>query len=113
MRSGFEGNRWEDEYYQSSLRCVDDFSFVQHTFEPGPALVEKAHGTGHSETPFSGQAFDPDRYEVVQGAWDHDHCYVCEFRFEGGYTFWQNTRGIIVCDVCHEYVQSTKQPASE
>jgi hypothetical protein len=56
-----------------------------------------------------GGEFDADELDLVQGRWDHEHCIVCYFRIEPGYTYWQNGDGLIVCDVCHQHVQAEER----
>jgi len=108
MRSGFDGLTWEGEYYTNSLDAIRDFSFVQREFATGPGLVSRSDGSGwKSAAPFTGQAYDASKFDVVDGAWDHDHCYVCEFRLDDGYSYWQNGDGVIVCDTCKDYIMTT------
>jgi hypothetical protein len=33
---------------------------------------------------------DPERFEVVEGGWDHEHCDVCRVTIEDGDPYWPN-----------------------
>jgi hypothetical protein len=51
---------------------------------------------------FKGEAFDEAEFTKVEGYWDHEHCSVCWFDIEDGYTFWSNKGGVtLLCDECH------------
>lgn len=108
MRSGFEGLTWGGEYYTNSLDALRDFTFVQRLFSTGPGLVSRSDGSGWKVTkPHDGKPFDATRFDVVEGAWDHEHCFVCEFKMTDGYSYWQNRDGVVVSDVCKEYIERT------
>jgi len=111
MRSGEPISNWDDEYYQTSLRAIEDFEFTNHVFQTGPALVSRPDGSGwKSGKPYRGQPYDPGQADVVEGSWNHDHCYVCGFRLEPGDSFWANRSGLTLCDVCHDYVDTNLNP---
>ena len=110
MRSGYppESYKWDEEYYQVTLRDLGDLNFVQSEFSPKPALVpRKTRQDGLVETEYNGQPFDSDEFELVARRWDHQHCKSCLFRIEEGYSHWQNETGVILCDECHDYVKRT------
>jgi len=110
MRSGDEHDGWEGEYYQRQLRQISDYNFVQKVFAPGPALVElHPSGKWRESRPFEGEKYDESKYKVVENQWDHEHCYVCDWRIDDDYSYWQNASRIILCDVCHEYIQEKPQ----
>ena len=114
MRSGQPITNWGDEYYQSSLTAIKNFEFTNHVFQDGPALVSRPDGSGwKSGTPYRGQEFDPAKADVVEGAWDHDHCYVCGWRLESGDSYWANRDGVTLCDVCHDYVAANPKPEQQ
>jgi hypothetical protein len=107
-RSGFDltSYNWPDEYYQVTLRTITDFAFTQRTFAPRSALVARHVRDGYrEEVEYHGQPFDASQFELVEGRWDHEHCAVCRFRLEPGHSFWENTTGMLLCDVCHDHVQ--------
>jgi hypothetical protein len=108
-RSGYDpaSYDWSDEYYQVSLREIQDRTFEQRTFLPGPALVARQSHDGYrEEIEYTGQAYDPAAYELVEGRWDHQHCEVCRFKVKTDHTYWQNRAGTIVCDACYDYIRS-------
>jgi len=106
MRSGYEHDGWDGEYYQSSLRNIAKFDFQQKTFMPYAGLVSQ-EGDLRKTVPYTGQDYDELTHTVVPGRWDHEHCYVCGFRIDEGFTYWENSDGLGVCDVCHDYIERT------
>ena len=48
--------------------------WVSEAWAPSPALVLR---TGGEVIQYTGQAFDPARYELRPTGWTHDHCQVC------------------------------------
>ena len=115
MNSGWpaDGRNWRDEYYRIGLDQITDRAFVQLTFSPGPALVEKKPPPGHQAwREYIGQAFDPEEFDLVPNLWDHQHCIVCDFTINPGHTYWRNGQDLIVCDVCHEYVEASMSESS-
>ena len=65
------------------------------------------------EIEYTGQPYDEAKYELVRDRWDHYHCKVCDFRINAGYTYWENASGMLVCDVCHGYIQTVVRPQRE
>jgi hypothetical protein len=67
-----------------------------------PALVQRRGGRVSS---YHGQAFDPEKIDLVHDRWSHDHCLICWFEicdldgyreaFTDGYGRW-------ICAECHE-----------
>jgi hypothetical protein len=95
---------WEDEYYQRPLRALEDFEFVPKVFVAGPAVSTPVRDGLVETEPYVGQGYLPSKQRVVEGAWDHETCYVCEWRIDEGYSYWQNQMGVCVCEVCHDYI---------
>ena len=107
-----EDRDWSSEFYQVSLTCTTDYTFVQKVFSPGPALVARTPKDGLTEfTEYRGQAYDASRYELREGTWDHQPCYICTEEIANGCTYWEHGQGIIICDVCHEHIQSQNRQA--
>jgi len=78
-----------------------------------PLVLAKRPVDGYRlEREYTGGEFDADELDLVQGRWDHEHCIVCYFRIEPGYTYWQNGDGLIVCDVCDEHVHRLDRPVT-
>jgi Leucine Rich Repeat (LRR) protein len=46
---------------------------------------------------------DPERFEVIEGGWDHEHCDVCWLRIDPGdwYTPILRGSGVSACTPCH------------
>jgi hypothetical protein len=111
MNSGYppESYRWNEEYYQVTLRDVGDLDFTQSVFTPKSALVPRQkRPDGLLEQEFNGQAFDPSEFDLVPGRWDHQNCKSCLFRIVEGHSHWQNRTGTLLCDECHDYVMRTR-----
>ena len=51
---------------------------------------------------------DPERFEVIEDGWDHEHCDVCSLRIDPGDWFWPNEEKSIhhieLCETCHRRV---------
>ena len=116
MRSGFDpaSYDWASEYY-SDLADLEASAFIQRVFAAKPALVARAPQSGHRVTEeYIGQPYDADQYDLVIAAWSHDHCRVCRFRLEAGFTYWETSdRAWILCDECHAHVAQRTRGGSE
>jgi hypothetical protein len=66
-------------------------------------------GEWHSSTQYTGQPFDPEEYELVEGGWDHEHCDVCWARVEDGMSYWLNVNPppyVDLCEACYPRVMA-------
>jgi hypothetical protein len=72
-------------------RCT----FIRRVFASCPSLRTKKPmdrdtlppdsrdgGEWYRSTPYTGQPFDSEEYELVEGGWDHEHCDVCWARID-------------------------------
>ncbi len=126
MRSGFKSYEgiWGNPYYDEQFAEIVDHDFTQKVFTGGDALISvrpldpsevpahvkaRFYRDGTVEVPYSGQAFDAEKFRLEKGQWGHEHCYVCQFRIEDAHTFWMNGRGRILCDACHDHYVLGKQ----
>lgn len=60
--------------------------------------------------PFEGQEYDHTRFEVEEGAWDHEHCKACSSDIEPMTLCWVTEPGtpyVLICNSCHDKL--TKQ----
>jgi hypothetical protein len=48
--------------------------WVKKKWQRQPALVRK---DGKAVQLYTGQDYDPKYYDLVQDAWEHDHCGIC------------------------------------
>jgi hypothetical protein len=37
---------------------------------------------------YHGEPFDPARFRIVRGGWDHEHCYLCSAKVLPGEEWW-------------------------
>jgi hypothetical protein len=91
-------------------------SWTRQAWVPRPALRGKGRAGGGLEL-FLGQEFDPNRYELIQDAWSHDHCPLCgeeisdlpHAPYHDGYVH----GGEWICPTCYErWVGSGAPPAA-
>ncbi len=94
----------DDEYYRNELGEITDRQFSQRTFTPHAALLAKEPVNGHRAwSDYHGEPYDTSKYDLVEGAWDHEHCSVCLFSIKNGHRYWENQDRIkLLCDACHE-----------
>lgn len=109
MRSGDFSIPRDGDYYRKEFVEIADRAFVQRTFTSRPALVAKKPVNGHRMfADYDGQAHDESEFDLVEGAWDHDHCSVCWFTITDGFTYWEKTDRIkLLCDACYEAFTNT------
>ena len=106
MRSGYENGYdgiWGNEYYDSEFDEIDDLAFAQKTFASVPALFTRLAEGGRTWQPYHGQEYDKKVSWVEEKGWDHEHCRICQFSIGDGHTYWENTKGQVLCDACHEH----------
>lgn len=101
MRSGFDkyDGIWGNPFYDDVFRGIADLDFTQSVFVERDALVSP----GGNQTLYEGQPFDPTKVTLQKGVWDHEHCLVCRCQIVVKNTFWQNRKGEILCDACHDH----------
>ena len=69
--------------------------FVRATFASYPSLRSIEPGAWdeqnafHVSSPYTGQEYDAEQFEVFDEGWDHEHCHVCNARIEPGDDYWQ------------------------
>lgn len=85
-------------------------TFARRTFASAPELRTLGPGawdedgtTYHVSAPYTGQDYDPARYELVEGGWDHEHCHVCDARIGSGDSYyWSGDPWPLeLCPACH------------
>ncbi len=66
--------------------------------------------TWHLSKPYTGEPFNPEEYELLEGDWDHEHCDVCWAKIVDGISYWSNVgAGIGQVDLCEAcYTRVTK-----
>ena len=60
--------------------------FVRKSFVSYPSLrsIAGSEDGWYVSEPYTGQDYDPDKFWVCEGDWDHEHCYVCNAHIEPG-----------------------------
>jgi hypothetical protein len=104
MKSGQFDAEVSREYFHAAIADIHNHEFVQRTFHPRPALIVKELVNGHRMSKeFKGEIFDPNKFDKVEGHWDHEHCSICWFKIVEGYTYWENKDSVkLLCDACYE-----------
>src|SRR5437879_639251 len=86
-------------------RIVRRLQFVCQRFVAGPSLVDlEPHEAGFvASRPYHGQSFDNTRFRVVEGSWDHEHCFICMVKIEPGAEYWRATppHEVELCLACY------------
>lgn len=81
--------------------------FVHQVFRPRPALrsIEPVEDILEwvKSLPDGDEYIDPEKFEVVEGGWDHEHCDVCFACIEEGDPYWANERpgDVDLCEKCY------------
>lgn len=64
----------EIEYLKDIVPELRQTTFTRLEWKPLPALADKKR---KSFTPYVGQDYDPNFFEVIENGWTHDDCAVC------------------------------------
>ena len=91
--------------------------FVPKGAENDPVLDEVRSRTGMSRwfpqggghrvaILYEGGGYDADRFSLIEGGWDHEHCSRCQATIEPMTLCWVTESGpyILLCSDCHELV---------
>ena len=82
---------WPRDCYKTREPPTDVLAFVDEWQKQGEQFLE-----------------DPERFEVIEGGWDHEHCDVCWLRIDPGDWYWPNEEPSIhqieLCDTCYRRV---------
>ena len=97
------GEGWAGDYVRSKVTELRRFAWIKQDYQPRDLLIER--GTGRVMF-YSGQQYDPERFELGKGAWSLEHCAICRWELsreagtghETGYTNGQDW----LCTVCHD-----------
>ncbi len=71
------GTEWSWADVRLQVEACESTTWTPRRWKPRPALVDRE---GRTATPYGGQPFDPAKTELVEGAWDHDHCEICGWK---------------------------------
>jgi hypothetical protein len=81
---------------------------LRYTRQPYTAedmlLAREPNEAGLFESlPFHGGPFDQERFRLVRGGWDHDHCFICSTSIMPGDEWWaaEPPDEVGLCLECH------------
>src|SRR5579871_238700 len=96
-------SEWEREVAAHKSEALRKCQFVRATFSRSSMLVaiEPTDSGFVPWFPYKGQDYDPSRWRLVPGGWDHEHCFLCMKHILDGGTYWTNT-GRDQIDLCEE-----------
>ncbi|HJZ56975.1 MAG TPA: hypothetical protein VKE74_18545 [Gemmataceae bacterium] len=99
----------EEERAEYRRRLLDECrgrQFVRRTFASYPSLraIEPSEDGWYVSEPYTGQNYDPEKFWVCEGGWDHEHCHVCNATIDPGDEYWQSDEPwpLELCLACHE-----------
>ena len=58
---------------------------------------------------YKGGEYDTEQFTIEKGAWDHEHCTICEAHIESMTLCWVKRTGsyILLCSECHKELNPT------
>lgn len=56
------------------LKYLKQGDWIHQKYKASPALANKSMG---STCQYTGQQYDPEKFEMVKDGWTHDHCDIC------------------------------------
>ena len=68
------GNPWKIKDVFAAVSERIQQSWHREIWKASPALI---HRKGGVSSPYQGQAFDPEKVDLIPGRWTHDHCVIC------------------------------------
>lgn len=105
------------DYRRSRIPALDALEvFVAAYAPPDPVVDEMTSRTGFSRWRpvegghsvlilYEGGGFDPMRFTLRKGAWNHEHCRRCVARIPAMELCWVSTEGFtILCESCHSLI---------
>jgi hypothetical protein len=111
-------------FHESRIPALDALEvFVAEGAERDEAVDELTRRTGFSRwfpvngghrVPilYKGGPYDPKRFTLREGAWDHEHCKRCATTIEPMALCWVSSTGdhTILCEECHRVVVASSGP---
>lgn len=110
----------EPEISEEDLATFCRCTFARRIFMPYPTLRAKQpmdpddlppdsrEGDWHLSRPYTGGSFDPEKWELEEDGWDHEHCDVCWGRITAGMAYWPNVDPdaghVDLCEACYARV---------
>jgi hypothetical protein len=92
-----------DPHFVEALGSNPILDFCHHVFSPSPAMVQKELVNGHRMwRKFEEGEYNAEKYDIVPGMWDREHCSVCSSRIVEGNRYWENSEAHVLCPDCYE-----------
>jgi ATP-dependent Clp protease ATP-binding subunit ClpA len=106
------GELWSANSIRELSRYYWRFHWEKRRWVSRDALVQRSNRKLHL---YSGQSYDPEKFELVKGEWNEDHCAICWWKLcesdspehGEGLTNGQDW----LCTECYERFLNPKQPA--
>jgi hypothetical protein len=70
------GDEWRLADLEEAVDWCRGRLWTQREWKCRPALV---HRKGGAVSLYTGQKYDPEKIDLVEDAWTHDHCTICYF----------------------------------
>jgi hypothetical protein len=104
------------EYQRQYLDECRGRQFARKTFASYPSLRSigpeawDEQDAYHVASPYTGQEYDAEKFEVVEAGWDHEHCHVCNAHIEPGDEYWQSDEPhpLELCLACYQHLSEKK-----
>jgi hypothetical protein len=96
--------RFQEDVRRGLWNDLRDLLLERGVFRPMPSLARLNPRTGQAVevAPYHGQPYDPRQGRVLEGGWDHEHCFVCQKQIREGDTCWiHDEPQVVLCDACH------------
>ena len=103
------GSAWKTKDIADSVEWCLTQTWRRETWKPTAALVHKKGGT---VSQYRGQKFDPDKIDLVEDGWSHDHCEICWWTLresddpDDGVGYRNETNGWICSECFEQFVHS-------
>ncbi len=84
-------DRENREYVENWAR---NQSYTRTSFQPGPMLISRTPNEAgfFASFKFNGESFDEERFRLITGGWDHEHCRLCAATVNPGDEWWSANR---------------------
>ena len=83
--------------YNEQFSHITDFNFVGRTFHSYPSLRTKEPEDGWFKSkPHRGEPYDEDKFILIEGGWDHEHCSFCWEKILNEVPYWANKDEVII-----------------
>ena len=106
------GSEWKWKDIADTVEWCLTQTWNRETWKPTAALVHKKGGT---VSQYRGQKFDPDKIDLVEDGWTHDHCEICWWTLhesddaDDGVGYRNETNGWI-CTECFDHFVGNQSP---